>query len=351
MITLNYIGSKQTLCPTLINIIKTEITDLKSMSFLDMFAGTGSVGFRFQDLTNNCSANDLEYYSFIINNALLKCSYSSKLQEIINYCNTLDGIDGLIFTNYSKNDNCERMFFTVENARKCDAIRTYIETLKTDNTVQQNEYYFLLASLIVSMDKVANTSCVYGAYLKEYKKSSLKEMIVSPIHTKTNINSYENNVFNMTAEELSKSDIYTDIVYMDPPYNQRQYSANYCPLNYIAYYDNTIVLNGKTGTIDGYNKSNFCSKVRVFEAFKTILNNVKCKYIFISYNNEGLLHYDELIELFGSYGELKLYKIPYKKFKAQKNVSGDTVFEYLWVINKTKSTSNLIEEIIYDAIN
>ena len=60
-----------------------------------------------------------------------------------------------------------------------------------------------------------------------------------------------------------------------------------------------------------------------------------------------MLKYDELIELFGSYGELKLYKIQYKKFKAQKTVSGDTVYEYLWFINKTKSKSDLIEEIEY----
>ena len=74
---------------------------------------------------------------------------------------------------------------------------------------------------------------------------------------------------------------------------------------------------------------------------------MKCKYIFISYNNEGLLRYNELLELLSSYGELKLYKIPYKKFKAQQNVSGDTVYEYLWFINKTKNISQLVEEIEY----
>lgn len=346
MNTLNYIGSKQTLCPILTDIITQELPNLSSLSFLDMFAGTGSVGFRFQVLTHSCSANDLEYYSFVINSALLKCSYSTKLQKIIDNCNILEGIDGLIYTHYSENTNCERMFFISENARKCDAIRTHIEELKSNNTIEQNEYYFLLASLIVSMDKVANTSCVYGAYLKEYKKSSLKPIIVIPIHKKEYINSINNIVFNTTAEELSKKDIYYDVIYMDPPYNQRQYSANYCPLNYIAHYDEKIILKGKTGTIDGYNKSSFCSKPKVYDSFKTILENMKCKYIFISYNNEGLLGYDDLVELFSSYGELKLYKIPYKKFKAQKNVSGDTVYEYLWFINKT-TTSHFIEEIEY----
>lgn len=346
MNTLNYIGSKHTLCPLLTKIISTEIPDLANKSFLDMFSGTGSVAFRFQDLTNKCTANDLEYYSFIINYALIKCSYSVKLQDILDQCNKLEGIEGLIYKNYSENDTCSRMFFTTDNAKKCDAIRIYIEQLKNNQTVTINEFYFLLASLVVSMDKIANTSCVYGAFLKEYKKSSLKNLVVVPIHTKLDVKTDSNAVFNLTAEELSKQDAFYDVVYMDPPYNHRQYSANYCPLNYIASYDPNIKLNGKTGTIDGYNRSNFCSKAKVKNSFKTILDNLKCNYIFISYNNEGLLNCDELKDLLSDYGDLKLYKIPYKKFKAQKAVTGDTVFEYLWVLNKTLH-SNIIEEIEY----
>jgi adenine-specific DNA-methyltransferase len=346
MNTLNYIGSKHTLCPLLTKIINEEISDLGHKSFLDMFSGTGSVAFRFQDLTYNCSANDLEFYSFVINNALIKCNYSTKLQSILNECNKLEGLEGLIYRNYSENDTCERMFFTTNNAKKCDAIRVHIELLKNNLLITIYEYYFLLASLIVSMDKVANTSCVYGAFLKEYKKTSLKPLIVIPIHTKIDIKVDLNNIYNLPAEELSKFDTFYDIVYMDPPYNQRQYSANYGPLNYIALYNHEIQLNGKTGTINEYNRSHFCSKAKVKNSFKTILDNLKCNYIFMSYNNEGLLNCDELKELLSSYGELKLYKIPYKKFKAHKNVIGDTVFEYLWFLNRT-SSSNIIEEIEY----
>ena len=346
MNTLNYIGSKHTLCPLLTKIIHEEINDLTSKSFLDMFSGTGSVSFRFQDLTNKCTANDLEYYSYIINYALIKCSYSDKLQSILDECNNLEGIEGLIYQNYSEHDKCSRMFFTANNAKKCDAIRNHIELLHTNKIINIHEYYFLLASLIVSMDKVANTSCVYGAFLKEYKKTSLKQLMVIPIHIKIDVKTDSNIVFNLSAEELSKLDTFYDVVYMDPPYNHRQYSANYCPLNYIAHYDPNIKLNGKTGTIDGYNRSNFCSKSKVKNSFKTILDNLKCNHIFISYNNEGILNYDELKELLSSYGELKLYKIPYKKFKAQKNIDGESVFEYLWVLNKTIQ-SNIIEEIEY----
>jgi adenine-specific DNA-methyltransferase len=331
MNTLNYIGSKKTLCPIIIDIVSKEIGDtLHSKSFVDMFAGTGSIGFRFQDIVSECIANDLEYYSFIINNALLKCNYSSKLRQIIDDCQMLEGTDGLVFQNYSTNDECERMFFSNENARKCDSIRQHIEQLKLDSIITVEEYYFMLASLLVAVDKVANTSCVYGAYLKQFKASALKQLVLVPIHSRTDLDTEKNSVYNMRAEELCVS---ADIAYIDPPYNQRQYSANYCPLNYIAKYDASINLTGKTGLIENYNKSDFCSKVRVKGAFKHLLDNTNCRYIFISYNSEGLVKYVELIELFSTYGALKLYKIPYKKFKAQLSVEGDTVFEYLWFID------------------
>lgn len=344
---LNYIGSKHTLCPTIMEIIKNEISNLKELSFLDMFAGTGSISFNFQDIVKRSEANDLEYYSFIINYALIKCAYSSKLEALLKECNELESIEGLIYNNYSENDDCERMYFTNENAKKCDAIREHIEQLKLNKLVTEEEYYYLLASLIVSIDKVANTSCVYGAYLKAYKKTALKELILIPIHTKTDIKVDVNKVHNVSAEELSKKGYTYDIVYMDPPYNQRQYSANYCPLNYIALYNKNVNLRGKTGIIDGYNKSKFCSKLSVKESFKTILDNIDCKYVFISYNNEGLLNFEELKQLLSVYGTVKIYKIPYKKFKAQQNVDGDMVYEYLWFIDKTQVISELIEEIEY----
>ena len=339
MNTLNYIGSKHTLCPIIIDIISKEIADLKSKSFMDLFAGTGSIGFRFQGLVDSCHANDLEYYSFVINNALLKCNFSDKLRQIIDDCNQLEGSEGIVFKNYSTNNECERMFFSNENAKKCDAIRLYLEQLKTDNIINTEEFYFLLGSLLVTVDKVANTSCVYGAYLKKFKTSALKTFVMVPINSKCDLTPEKNSVYNRRAEDISETETYFDVVYMDPPYNQRQYSANYGPLNYIAMYDPSVNLTGKTGMIENYNKSDFCSKVRVKNAFKLLLDNIKCRYIFMSYNDEGLLGYNELIQLLSSYGELKLYKIPYKKFKAQQSVSGSSVFEYLWFIDKEKACS------------
>ena len=333
MNTLNYIGCKHTLLSCITNLLKEHIPNLDQCSFMDLFAGTGTVSYGFTGLAKSIASNDLEYYSFVINNALIKCNYSDKLQTAIDTFNQLEPVEGLMYKNYSPGIGCERLFFTIENAKKCDAIRQRIQILKETTDINEQEYYFLLGSLIVSMDKVANTSCVYGAYLKAFKKSALKPLNLVPIHTKTDIDTDANTVFNCDANTLI--DQYYDDVYMDPPYNQRQYSANYCPLNYLAKYED-VELKGKTGLLTDYNKSNFCKKTEVLNAFKRVLQ-FNCKYLVLSYNNEGLLDLDILRELLLSVGDTKLFKIPYKKFKAQQTVDGDSVYEYLWIVDKSSS--------------
>jgi adenine-specific DNA-methyltransferase len=332
-------------------VFQANISDMKNSSFLDLFAGTGTVGFNVQKYTKSCDANDLELYSYIINFALLKCNYSEELSELIKKCNELVMKEGLIYNNFSPTETCERMFFTNDNAKKADAIREFIETEYKENRINIYQFNFLLASLLVSIDKVANTSSVYGAYLKTYKTTALKQLLLKPIHIKTDINSENKNmVYNELAENFSKPESkYYDIIYLDPPYNQRQYSGNYSPLNYIAEYNKDIVLKGKTGLIENYNKSKFSRKTDIKTTFDTLISGLKCKYLIISYNNEGLLSMAEFKKILVKKGAVKLYIIKYAKFKAQQNVEEKYVEEYLWVVN-TSVKSILIEEIEIDLI-
>ena len=351
MNSLNYIGSKKTLYTTIYQICNENINDLRNKDFADLFSGTGIMSYNNLDNFNSIISNDLEYYSYIILNGLVKCNYNEKLQQIINELNNInyDDIDetnGLIYKHYSPHTNCERMFFTNTNAKKCDKCIQYIKQLKENNLINNNEYNFLLGSIIISIDKVANTSSVYGAYLKAFKASALKDIEIKPLHKKTNINENTNSVYNKDINELIKEKEF-DIVYLDPPYNQRQYSANYSPLNYIAYYNSEFELKGKTGLIDDYNKSTFSSKTKVKESFENLFNNIKCNHIFLSYNNEGLLDIEQLKEILLKKGNTKLYKIKYKKFKAQQSVNEAYVYEYLFYINCNEK-NNIYEELDYE---
>jgi adenine-specific DNA-methyltransferase len=351
MNSLNYIGSKKTLYSTIYKICNENINELQNKDFADLFSGTGIMSYNNLDNFASITSNDLEYYSYIILNGLIKCNYSERLNQIINELNDLDYNDidennGIIYKYYSPHNNCERMFFTNNNAKKCDKCIQYIKQLKENNLITSNEYNFLLGSIIISLDKLANTSSVYGAYLKSFKASALKELEIKPLHTKININENVNSVYNKDINELIKEKEF-DIVYLDPPYNHRQYSSNYSPLNYIAHYDEEIRLKGKSGLIENYNKSEYCSKTKVKNSFQELFENIKCNHIFLSYNNEGLMNIEQLKEILLEKGDTKLYKIKYKKFKAQQNVNEAYVYEYLFYINCNEK-NNLYEELDYE---
>jgi adenine-specific DNA-methyltransferase len=331
MNTLNYIGCKNKLFDTLYTIFETNVDNLKNKSFTDAFMGTGIVSFNMLQRCNRIVSNDLETYSYIIGNAILKCNFSEKLEHFIAECNELDSVEGLIYQYYSPHSGCERMFFTNENAKKADAIRIHIQSLLDTQDITMEEYHFLIASLLVSIDKVANTASVYGAYLKEFKASSLKPVILEPIHQNMSIpNLEQHQVKNTFTEEMT---IDTDVVYLDPPYNQRSYGANYFVLNFIAKYDSTIIPYGKTGLICK-TQSDFCSKVRVKQAFETLFEHINSDVIFLSYNNEGILNIEDMKKIVLKKGNVKLYKIKYNKFKSSHNVETKYVYEYLWVISR-----------------
>ena len=338
MNTLNYIGCKNKLSEWILETLSHHVDNLSEKTIADLFMGTGIVSYKLSQRAARVLANDLEYYSFVIGQAILCCNLTDSLLARIHTLNGLDGIDGLIYQHYSPHAECERMFFTNENARKADAIRSTIEEWKGQIAIE--EYYFLIASLLVSLDKVANTTSVYGAYLKAFKKSAKQSIRLVPIHQDRERG--DNRVTCGFAEQVDFYSETVDITYLDPPYNQRSYSANYFVLNYVARYNPTDVPRGKTGII-GENRSAFCSRPKIREAFVTLLDRIRSPLIVLSYNNEGLLSREQLIEILRERGEVTLYRNRYPKFKAQQNVEETHVEEYLWVVDTQGERGRLNE--------
>lgn len=334
---MNYIGSKHSLLSFLEKNI-LEISGIHSGVFVDGFAGTGAVGKHFQNLGFDIIANDIQYYSFVVNHGKLKVpSESKKSNEVITQCNNLLGKEGFIYKNYctggTKDQEFERMYFSDENGKKCDAIRQFLEQQYQQKSITTDEYFFLLFSLLESIDRVANTASVYGAFLKHLKKSAQKELKIPLL--KNTCPSGNAKIYNTTIEKLI-TNISGDILYLDPPYNQRQYAPNYHVLETIARYDNPV-LRGKTGLREYQDqKSDFCVKSKVKEAFEYIIKNADVQYIFLSYNNEGLMTEKEIQEILKKYGTSGVEKQEYGRFKADKtekrNHSAKSVVEYLhWV--------------------
>jgi adenine-specific DNA-methyltransferase len=323
---MNYIGSKYKLSSWIKDEINKKI-DPKGKIFCDIFAGTGIVGRVFKKDVKQVIANDIEYYAYVLNRNYIGNHKNLKEKlEVIDCLNNLPlRDDGFIYNNYCSPAN--RLYFSDENGKKIDTIRMEIEKFKYDEDL----YYFLLASLIVSADKVANTASVYGAFLKKLKKSAQKEMILEPAIYEENDN--EHLVFQNDANEVIKQ-IEGDILYLDPPYNQRQYGANYHLLNTIAEYKK-FEPKGKTG-LRNYFKSSYCKKNEVLNSFEDLIKNAKFKYIFLSYNDEGLMSEEDVQNIMSKYGNYELVKKEYQRYKADKMrvYKKDKTFEYLHILKK-----------------
>lgn len=352
---MNYIGSKFKLLPFLQKNIESILKKagakaLQDCIFCDLFAGSGVVGRHFKNLVGQIISNDKEYYSFVLNKYYLvneaNLSRVNELVKILNDRQKTPLIKGKIYTYYALGGGYQRQYFSDENAMGIDTIRLKINKWKENKFINESEYFSLLALLLESADKVANTACVYGAFLKEFKKAALKPLILEFIkphlwqenamqnnQTHAHLSPKNHLIFNEDSAKLITK-IKGDILYLDPPYNAREYGANYHLLNTIALYDDFIP-KGKTGLRE-YEKSKWCKKNAVANALEQIIKNANFEWIFLSYNDEGLLSLEQIKDILSKYGKYDFKVQDYRRFKAdskriQKQVGTK---EYLHILRK-----------------
>jgi adenine-specific DNA-methyltransferase len=339
---LNYIGSKFKLLDWISTNIrdKTGWTSFEDKTVADLFAGTGIVSYHFRKHGARVISNDAELYSSVIVHAMTRSNYTEQcgaiileLQSELNENKHVDTV-GFVSTHYSPYNGNERMFFTVDNAQRIDYLRIRLETYR--DTISNDEYMFLLASLITSADAVSNVPAVYGCFLKNFKAKATKSLTFTPIHT-TNIlktptsNTYNNDVL---RTEFLRS-FTSDVVYLDPPYNERQYSKNYFPLNIIAKTPTQLTtLKGKTGIPSDCFISPFCKKSEVENAFNTLFRELHTEWIFLSYNSESLISKEKMLEMMAKYGVASVIERDYKRFKSFEYNNDVDIKEYLFCLCK-----------------
>ena len=267
-----YIGSKAKLTDWIMTSISE--TAVNARSFCDIFAGTAIIAKQAIKSYDKVIINDFLYSNNIIYKAFFGIGEwdIDMLQNLIDGYNALDGSkldDNYFSINYGDK------YYEMNVARQIGYIRQDIEDRKNDIT--DKEYCILLASLIYSMDKIANTIGHFEAYIKKAIIPRPLNMQLIEVQTCNNVE-----IYNCDANALVK-DISADVFYIDPPYNSRQYSRFYHVYETLIHWDNRelfgVAMKPKTE-----NMSRYCSNSAP-EAFRDLIENIDARYIFVSYNN------------------------------------------------------------------
>ncbi len=320
---MRYLGNKTKLLEFIENVIDKH--KIQGDSFADLFAGTGSVGDFFKG-RHQIISNDFMYYSFVINKAKLSFNEPPKFDRfsekysanIFNWLNSKifkPNKHFFIYNNYSPIG--DRMFFTKENALKIDGIRITIEELYKDKILSENEYYYLLASLLESVTKVSNTSGTYEAFFKFWESRAKKDFQIEPLDLFKCKTAKEHVVYSEETNKIVRQ-IEGDIAYLDPPYSVTQYASAYHVLETIARYDFPFI-KGVGGKRDkGKNVSLYSRKQLAINQFEDLFRQIKFNHILLSYSNQSIVELEELVLLakkFAVDNKVHIEELNYKEYK------------------------------------
>ncbi|MCL2015175.1 MAG: Dam family site-specific DNA-(adenine-N6)-methyltransferase [Defluviitaleaceae bacterium] len=287
-------------------------------SLVDIFAGTGAVASAFAD--KQIITNDLLHSNYITHIAWFSpLPYdATKITQTIECYNAANPqADNYMSLNFADT------FFSKDDCKKIGFIREDIENLLTFGKINEREHALLLTSLLYAVDKIANTCGHYDAYRKGVTLENRLELAVpvpfENLHPK-------NQCFNTDANALAKQ-IMADLVYIDPPYNSRQYSDAYHLLENLARWEKPAVF-GTARKMDRTSlKSDYCTS-KATAAFADLIKNINAKYILLSYNNMGekgngrsnaKITDADIMRILSEKGEVSIFTQNYKAFSTGKS--------------------------------
>lgn len=300
---MRYLGNKNVLVTNIIDEIRNRVP--KESKVLDCFGGTGCVARELCNHFEDVSSCDMNHYAYVLCYCRTRIPNDTRVDEYITQLNTVEPIRGLITKLYSPEGG--RKYFTTENAAKIDAMREQIRDWDIDGDTRM----LLLGNLIESVSKFSNIPGTYGAYNETWDPRALKPFVLEKLIDNTR--APMGGTYNCDAKCIIDGDY--DVIYMDPPYNQRNYATYYHVLETLSVYDENVqIKNNKTGTPTRVQQSMWCSRPKCVNELREFMYTSKAKLIIMSYNNEGIIPDADIADIFKSCGDYECVEFDHKRF-------------------------------------
>jgi len=355
---LRYIGNKTRLLGFIRRVLLRR--GVRQGTALDPFSGTASVARALKRWGFAVTASDVMEYAYVFARAYVEVptqptpdelppigdNRPADLRAICNLLNRLEPRPGFVHAHFAPDESDGRpkgrMYFTPANAARIDTIRRQLHLWRTAGSISRDAHDLLLAALIEAADRVANTTGVYAAYVKSWQPNAVRTLRLEPPGI---INGNGCRAVRTDAIELVAAHDEVDLLYLDPPYNTRQYPGYYHIPELIAtgWFDRVPKLRGKTGLLpDAEKRSVWCSLRKAESAFEELLASARCRHIMLSYNAEGIIPETSIERIMKSYGlrsTYRRYRHTYRRYRADSDRDGrryaaDKVSEYLYCISR-----------------
>jgi adenine-specific DNA-methyltransferase len=340
---MRYIGNKTRLLPFILRTLKKGKIPVGSVH--DAFAGTASVSRALKSEGWRVDSSDLLMSSYVFQRAYVVADCADPLLgEMARDLAGLTPRESFISRHFSPaggSESAGRMYFTPANAGRIDAAREELEVWRKAGEVGEDSYYLLLAAIIEGADRVANTAGVYASYMKRWQPNARRSFEVAPeLPVK---GSQPARAHLMDAIETASSIGDVDLLYIDPPYNSRQYVAYYHIPEILArgWADSPPAIRGKVGLLAGEEgRSQWSHGRRVQKLFSALLSTTTATQALVSFNSEGHLAPEALLALLTKAsvdGEVSHYTQRYRRYRADSDREGrhyhrDIALEHLYMV-------------------
>jgi adenine-specific DNA-methyltransferase len=347
--SIEFLGHKKSLLQFILSHVEREVSP-KPSDFTDLFCGTSVVSVAFKKCGYRVTANDRLIWCSVSAEAMLlndgepgfegvaqlverrrdHLFGTTSYEDVLAFLNSLPPKKGFIYRNYSPASKgygvFERMYFTEENAGRIDAIREQIK--EWNDLLTRGERALLLWDLIRAANAVSNIAGTYGCYLKHWKERALQPLALTGSTIARS--SLPHQVFCDDANQVAKN-IRGSIIYADPPYTKRQYAAYYHILETIAVGDEPE-LEGSTGLRPWQEKSSdYCYKNKAPHALEDLVSKLQCEHFFLSYNADGQIPHELILDILRKFGRVKFFEKPYRRYKSSgRPHKGECVVERLY---------------------